>query len=204
MKVERYAVADVETTGFGPTRDNVVEIGCVPIDGDAVVYRWETLVNPGIAIPEHATAIHGITNRMVAAAPDLGAALTRRLKSAEARQRKGEFALTTMTIPKALGWPASADNEPALAVDRAKDYANAAQADNTCRAYRAGWNDFSAYCARHYLAALPASPQTVAVYVTQLAGETRHRTPLSGCDRREAPRSWARAFPASRARRAPL
>lgn len=74
-----------------------------------------------------------------------------------------------MILSKALGWPASADNELALAVDRAKNYANAAQADNTRRAYRVGWNDFSAYCARHYLAALPAAPQTVAVYVTQLA-----------------------------------
>ncbi|MFZ1017942.1 MAG: 3'-5' exonuclease [Candidatus Cybelea sp.] len=76
MEVERYAVVDVETTGFSPTRDHVVEIGCVLIDGDAVVYRWGTLVNPGIAIPEHATAIHGITDKMVATAPDLGAALT--------------------------------------------------------------------------------------------------------------------------------
>ena len=76
MEVERYAVVDVETTGFSPTRDHVVEIGCVLLDGDAVVYRWGTLVNPGIAIPEHATAIHGITDGMVATAPDLGAALT--------------------------------------------------------------------------------------------------------------------------------
>lgn len=76
MDRERYAIVDVETTGFSPTRDRIVEIGCVLVDGGAVVLKWGKLVNPGIAIPEHATAIHGISDEMVSAAPDLGAAVS--------------------------------------------------------------------------------------------------------------------------------
>lgn len=72
---ERYCVIDVETTGLRPVVDRVVEIACALVDGDRLVERWSTLVNPGIPIPAQATAIHGITDRMVAAAPDLRFAL---------------------------------------------------------------------------------------------------------------------------------
>ena len=38
----------------------------------------------------------------------------------------------------------------------------AAKAESTRRAYRADWNHFEAWCRRHALAPLPATPQTVA------------------------------------------
>jgi DNA polymerase III epsilon subunit family exonuclease len=75
MREERYCVIDVETTGFSPAVDRVVEIGCAEVDGDQIVARWSTLVNPGRAIPAEATAIHGITDAMVARAPSLKRAL---------------------------------------------------------------------------------------------------------------------------------
>jgi integrase len=64
----------------------------------------------------------------------------------------------------------------ALVVDRARDYAEAAQSDNTRRAYRVGWNDFSAYCNDNGFDALPASPQSIALYVTALAQRTKVAT----------------------------
>jgi integrase len=64
----------------------------------------------------------------------------------------------------------------ALVVDRARDYAEAAQAENTRRAYRVGWNDFSAYCADNGFNALPAMPQSVALYVTALAARAKLAT----------------------------
>jgi DNA polymerase III subunit epsilon len=75
MHGERYCVIDVETTGFNPVSDRVVEIGCAEIEGDQIVARWSTLVNPGRAIPAEATAVHGITDAMVARAPSLKPAL---------------------------------------------------------------------------------------------------------------------------------
>ncbi len=75
MSVERYCVIDVETTGLRPVADRVVEIACALVDGDRVVGRWAMLVNPGIAIPPAASAIHGITDGMVRDAPDVRNAL---------------------------------------------------------------------------------------------------------------------------------
>jgi DNA polymerase III epsilon subunit family exonuclease len=69
--MERYAVVDVETTGFSPSADRVVEVACVAVDGTRVVDRWATLVNPGRPIPQRVSAIHGITDAMVADAPPL-------------------------------------------------------------------------------------------------------------------------------------
>lgn len=76
MLHERYCVIDVETTGLRPLKDRVVEIACALVDGDRVVGRWATLVNPCIPIPAAATAIHGINNEMVADAPVIESALS--------------------------------------------------------------------------------------------------------------------------------
>jgi DNA polymerase III subunit epsilon len=57
---------DTETTGVRPEKDRIIEIaGYDPLNGK----QFEKLVNPGIPIPEEVTAIHGITNEMVATAP---------------------------------------------------------------------------------------------------------------------------------------
>jgi DNA polymerase III epsilon subunit-like protein len=75
MFPERYCLIDVETTGFSPVKDRIVEIACASIDGDRVTHRWSTFVRPGIPIPRRATEVHGITNRMVRRAPRLASAL---------------------------------------------------------------------------------------------------------------------------------
>lgn len=69
-----YAALDVETTGLDAYNDRVVEIGIVQFsfdaDGALVEERnWQSLINPGIAIPASATAIHGITDFDVFASP---------------------------------------------------------------------------------------------------------------------------------------
>lgn len=49
---------------------------------------------------------------------------------------------------------------------RAREFAAAAKAGNTLRAYQSDWNDFQDWCAAHQFAAMPAAPQTVALYLT--------------------------------------
>jgi integrase len=56
----------------------------------------------------------------------------------------------------------------------AEEYIRAARSTATLRAYRADWRDFSAWCAAHELAALPAEPETVALYLSALAKLGRH------------------------------
>jgi DNA polymerase III epsilon subunit-like protein/peroxiredoxin len=65
----RIVVIDVETTGLDPTRDDLLELATVVLDEGAVGDCWSSLVKPGCAIPAGATAVHGITDSMVAEAP---------------------------------------------------------------------------------------------------------------------------------------
>jgi DNA polymerase III epsilon subunit-like protein len=65
----RYAVIDIETTGFSSISDRVVEAACVIVQDRAIVRTWSSLVNPGRAIPDYATRVHGITDADVRNAP---------------------------------------------------------------------------------------------------------------------------------------
>lgn len=57
---------DTETTGVRPDRDRVIEIAAYdPVREQT----FEKLINPGIPIPAEASAIHGISDRMVAGSP---------------------------------------------------------------------------------------------------------------------------------------
>jgi DNA polymerase III epsilon subunit family exonuclease len=74
-----YAVFDCETTGTDPDRDEIVSFAVVLLDREGVeTGRFGSLVRPSCPIPEDATAIHGISDADVAAAPtfaELGARL---------------------------------------------------------------------------------------------------------------------------------
>lgn len=65
---------DTETTGLG-SGARVVEIAAVKWRGGVEVARFASLVNPGCPIPAEATAIHGITDAMVADAPSASVVL---------------------------------------------------------------------------------------------------------------------------------
>lgn len=68
------AVVDIETTGTDPVRASVVEIAVIRIDDDGRRSEFSTLVDPGVDIPPAASALHHITNEMVAGKPDLATA----------------------------------------------------------------------------------------------------------------------------------
>lgn len=70
MKLDRsIAVIDLETTGINPSVDKIIEIAIVKVlpDGNQQIKR--KLINPEMPIDPSSTAIHGITNEMVANAP---------------------------------------------------------------------------------------------------------------------------------------
>jgi DNA polymerase III subunit epsilon len=63
------ALLDVETTGRDASVDRVVELGIVVGRRGEVVARYNWLINPGMPIPAEVTAIHHITDEMVADKP---------------------------------------------------------------------------------------------------------------------------------------
>ncbi|MBN2289242.1 MAG: 3'-5' exonuclease [Candidatus Glassbacteria bacterium] len=65
-----FVVVDVETTGFRPPADRVIEVAAVRVAGGAAVEEFSTLVNPGRPIPGPITGLTGITWDMVARAPE--------------------------------------------------------------------------------------------------------------------------------------
>ncbi|WP_256701586.1 DEDD exonuclease domain-containing protein, partial [Actinomyces naeslundii] len=66
-----FVVVDLETTGGAPGARALTEIGAVKVRGGKVLADFSTLVNPGVAIPAQITMLTGITNAMVAGAPDV-------------------------------------------------------------------------------------------------------------------------------------
>jgi integrase len=60
--------------------------------------------------------------------------------------------------------------------EQAYDYASKSKAANSIRAYRADWDDFSAWCQALGLADLPAAPQTIALYLTARAATCKVAT----------------------------
>lgn len=69
-----FVVVDLETTGGKPVDAGITEIGAVKVRGGEVLGEFQTLVNPGVAIPPFIAALTGITDRMLASAPSVTAA----------------------------------------------------------------------------------------------------------------------------------
>jgi DNA polymerase III subunit epsilon len=63
------AVIDLETTGTDTQTDPIVEIGVIKVFPDGRSEARCRRVNPGVPIPEAATAVHGIADSDVAHEP---------------------------------------------------------------------------------------------------------------------------------------
>ncbi len=64
-----YIALDLETTGVSSDRDKIIEAAAVKFNGTKIIATYETLVNPGIPIPDIASQITGIKDADVANAP---------------------------------------------------------------------------------------------------------------------------------------
>jgi DNA polymerase III subunit epsilon len=70
-----FCVIDLETTGGNRNEDGITEVGAVKVQGGRCLGTFQTLVDPGRAIPPHITVLTGLTDALVARAPRIGAVL---------------------------------------------------------------------------------------------------------------------------------
>ncbi|GAA1912441.1 DEDD exonuclease domain-containing protein [Nocardioides lentus] len=76
LRDETFCVVDLETTGGSATGGSMItEIGAVKVRGGEVLGEFQTLVDPGSAIPPFIAVLTGITDAMVRDAPSIEAAL---------------------------------------------------------------------------------------------------------------------------------
>ena len=69
--LNEFVAYDTETTGLDAETDAIVEIGAVRFRDGAPVEAWSTLVDPQRPIPADSTAVHGITEDMIAGKPTI-------------------------------------------------------------------------------------------------------------------------------------
>jgi DNA polymerase-3 subunit epsilon/ATP-dependent DNA helicase DinG len=69
--MQSIVAIDIETTGLNDERDAIIEIGAVKFKGHRVEDEWTSVINPGRHIPEFITALTGISDVEVRAAPRL-------------------------------------------------------------------------------------------------------------------------------------
>ena len=70
--LNEICILDFETTGLRAGQDRPTEIGITVIENNVITEKFQTLINPGIKIPEEIVNLTGITDAMVADAPTPG------------------------------------------------------------------------------------------------------------------------------------
>lgn len=60
-----YVVFDIETTGFSPVTNRIIEIGAVKVEHGEITERFSTFVNPEVPIPFEIEKLTGINDSMV-------------------------------------------------------------------------------------------------------------------------------------------
>jgi DNA polymerase-3 subunit epsilon len=100
-----FVTVDLETTGGSPRTSGITEIGAVKTRGGEVVGEFQTLVDPGMAIPAMIVALTGITDAMVASAPRIEEVLPSFLEFA------GDAVLVAHNAPFDMGFLKAACRE---------------------------------------------------------------------------------------------
>lgn len=78
-----FVVFDIETTGFSPVNNKIIEIGAVKISNGEIIDRFSAFVNPEVPIPFRIEKLTGIRDDMVMSEPVIEEVLPRFLEFCE-------------------------------------------------------------------------------------------------------------------------
>lgn len=78
--IRDYTSLDLETTGLEPKKDRIIEIGAVKVRNGQAAEEFQALVNPGRLLDEKICVLTGISNEMLAEAPEIGEVIGRLLE----------------------------------------------------------------------------------------------------------------------------
>lgn len=186
---EEIAFLDLETTGFDPLRDEIIEMAVVVRRGLDEVGRYTTLVRPRRPVPRETTQLTGIDDAMVAASPPVESALGRLVALIGARPMVAHNAAFDRGFLEAAGagvarlpgaWLDSLALArialPRLRSHRLCDLVTAFGLDGGCGHRAADDTDALAALWRVLLCALDAQPAPVLAEAARVLGET---TPLA-------------------------
>lgn len=68
---QSYVVFDIETTGFSPEKNKIIEIGAVKVENGVITDKYSTFVNPDVPIPFEIEQLTGINDNMVLPYPHI-------------------------------------------------------------------------------------------------------------------------------------
>ncbi len=68
---ETFVVFDIETTGFSPVNNRIIEIGAVKVEEGKITDRFSTFVNPDVPIPLEIERLTSINDEMVMDSPQI-------------------------------------------------------------------------------------------------------------------------------------
>ena len=71
LNKDTFVCIDLETTGLDPNNDRIIEVAIIRFRFDAILERFETLIDPETIIPESSIAIHKITPNMLVGKPKI-------------------------------------------------------------------------------------------------------------------------------------
>lgn len=76
LKTHTFVCIDCEGTGLDPKQDRIVEVAAVKFTLSENLESFESLIDPGITIPQSSIDIHHITQEMVQGKPTIDKVLT--------------------------------------------------------------------------------------------------------------------------------
>ena len=77
LEEAEFVVFDLETTGLSATRSRICEFGAVRVRGLELVDSFQSLVNPGVPLPEPVARLTGLREQELGSAPSVAGVLAR-------------------------------------------------------------------------------------------------------------------------------